>query len=124
VTRQHVPPNRGMANGGLACSWFCNGIDRVADESSGFRRHGFIESLDDAARVVTHIRKRTATPRRVCGCPAPRQVRRPAVDHRTEGGGGRTPGRARRAREKHGRELTERPIMGQTGACSAYPLKQ
>jgi len=31
-------------------------------------------------------------------------------------------GRARRARERQGDGLTERPIMGQTGTCSPYPL--
>jgi len=46
-------------NSGLSCSWLCNGIDRVAEEKPGIETNavGLIESLDEAARVVTHIRE-------------------------------------------------------------------
>ena len=48
-----------VANGGLACSWLCNGLDRGAAEKLGVQTnpHGLIESLEDAARVVTYIRE-------------------------------------------------------------------
>jgi len=48
-----------VANGGLACSWLCNGLDRDAEEKLGIQtnEHGLIESLEDAARVVTYIRE-------------------------------------------------------------------
>ena len=48
-----------VANGGLACSWLCNGLDRDAEEKLGIQTnaHGLIERLKDAARVVTYIRE-------------------------------------------------------------------
>jgi hypothetical protein len=48
-----------VANGGLACSWLCNGLARDAAEKLGVQTnpHGLIENLEDAARVVTYIRK-------------------------------------------------------------------
>jgi hypothetical protein len=48
-----------VANGGLACSWLCNGLDRQAEDKLGIRTntHGLIDSLEDAARVVAYIRK-------------------------------------------------------------------
>jgi hypothetical protein len=48
-----------VANGGLACSWFCNGLDREADEKLGIQTnaHGLIDSIEDAARVVRYIRE-------------------------------------------------------------------
>jgi hypothetical protein len=47
-----------VIDGGLSCSWLCNGIDRDADEKLGITTNAFglIERLEDAARVVRHIR--------------------------------------------------------------------
>jgi hypothetical protein len=48
-----------VANGGLACSWLCNGLDRDAEEKLGIQTnaHGLIDSMADAARVVRYIRE-------------------------------------------------------------------
>lgn len=48
-----------VADGGLSCSWICNGLDREADEKLGIPTNslGLIDNPDDAARVVTYIRE-------------------------------------------------------------------
>ncbi len=48
-----------VLNGGLSCSWLCNGIDRVADDKLGIKTNGFglIERFADADRVVQYIRE-------------------------------------------------------------------
>lgn len=46
-----------VIDGGLACSWICNGIDREADQKLQINTNAFglIERLDDASRVVRYI---------------------------------------------------------------------
>jgi hypothetical protein len=48
-----------VLNGGLSCSWLCNGIDRDADDKLGIKTNasGLIERLDEADRVVQYIRE-------------------------------------------------------------------
>ena len=48
-----------VIDGGLACSWLCNGIDRDADEKLGIQTNesGVLDRLDDAERVVRYIRE-------------------------------------------------------------------
>ncbi len=48
-----------VVNGGLSCSWLCNGIDRDADDKLGIKtnKSGLIERLEDADRVVQYIRE-------------------------------------------------------------------
>jgi hypothetical protein len=53
-----------VLNGGLSCSWLCNGIDRAADHKLGIKTNAFglIEHREDADRVVQYIREDGAEP--------------------------------------------------------------